>query len=1048
MAHHFAQPDNCSSRNLPARVNEKGAEELLCALGGGVLKPVDILRFLYREHSAIFKNTYSNHAELCKDLGLALGPVRAGADIAPSTFSKVINNTDENAAIDRSMAKPEVREKIAVAMSLPGLFCCKSEQQIERLVADRTPLPPATSDHAFATLHPFLKITEGELEAEPLADDEFQTVKKLAKTMKKWEYELLHWNVEPWVGATYVACNVLKRHAKSMYLVRASRLNDPYAAGLTQLRKALNIGDGVTSETLPEAIITELRAQKAILIVADTCYLSPKKSDMMRRVIAESANDKAHDFPHLLTIGRSDAVEKTLKETASLPEHIRASLDLNAMLRIDHAKCFPAFKVLRDGFLRTRGEDRYDEGGSRLKQARALYPLGKSVPHPIPNNRAHASVRNPTAIRFHAFFASNTLNFAHSDPTGGFLELAGMEMERMPLSIRIAHDDIVAHLRRVANATQKTELRSYRYCSTAKHWLSDAVFVELQKKYGTSTETAGYVPELTKSAFHRIVGDPKGPFLKGPPPIATSENLNTNTYRIGLAFSALTQEEWKVTNPFERSVAHWRIAKYLYENRDHKGLLQAEFPYSPHWGRARFFFLGECIRNLMRTCAPEFNGLQVDSEIGERFPMEPDVEIGGCNPANVLKFCFVDLFQNNLNGNSGFGRPDRDQSTGRFLTKRHGAFLYSAELLQLMSDEQDFGKPHRALEQEFHSPFIRECGYSMLDIGELEKALECFINLTNLAGNEASHNVRRNALLDRGNALLDQALVFGEMMEIARAEDCIRKASEFALEAGDWQSDSKAETSIGRRILSRQIQVHYLNNRYDDAYELIETLQSHAGEHTALDSEIVHIRIAILAKRRNLDEAVPLCLKAVFNATSQGFQHEALGFRIALAHLFRAKGELEAAERILDDAQADIYRYGCSERTYLNFLREAGRNLLAQGRFLRSYTSYLRPCLMRAQSRKFERFAQSVIELATECLENLIKQRNSLSAAKWADLIEKGVVEEQNHRNGIDHVCKVFSGEDPLFGYYPAGDAEQLREFTEKDSLEKGRDFLSGIRIS
>ena len=110
---------------------------------------------------------------------------------------------------------------------------------------------------------------------------------------------------------------------------------------------------------------------------------------------------------------------------------------------------------------------------------------------------------------FTAFFASNTLNFAISDPTGGFLGLAGDGMERMPLSIRIAHDDIVAHLRRVADATQQTELRSYRYCSTAKHWLSDAAFGELQKKYGTSTEAPDMFPNLQSQLFIELWGTQK-----------------------------------------------------------------------------------------------------------------------------------------------------------------------------------------------------------------------------------------------------------------------------------------------------------------------------------------------------------------------------------------------------------------------------------------------------------------------------------------------------------------------------------------------------------
>jgi hypothetical protein len=73
------------------------------------------------------------------------------------------------------------------------------------------------------------------------------------------------------------------------------------------------------------------------------------------------------------------------------------------------------------------------------------------------------------------------------------------------------------------------------------------------------------------------------------------------------------------------------------------------------------------------------------------------------------------------------------------------------------------------------------------------------------------------------------------------------------------------------------------------------------------------------------DLALQIASKSLWQYASEGEQHVALGFRISIAHLFRNMGKLPLAETWMDSVYIDILRYGCSERTYLSFLREAGR---------------------------------------------------------------------------------------------------------------------------
>jgi hypothetical protein len=89
------------------------------------------------------------------------------------------------------------------------------------------------------------------------------------------------------------------------------------------------------------------------------------------------------------------------------------------------------------------------------------------------------------------------------------------------------------------------------------------------------------------------------------------------------------------------------------------------------------------------------------------------------------------------------------------------------------------------------------------------------------------------------------------------------------------------------------------------------------------------------------DEALQIASRRLWHYASKGEQHVALGFRISTAHLFRNMGKLKLAETWMDSVYMDILRYGCSERTYLAFLREAGRIVRATDRPARAYAVYI-----------------------------------------------------------------------------------------------------------
>ena len=201
------------------------------------------------------------------------------------------------------------------------------------------------------------------------------------------------------------------------------------------------------------------------------------------------------------------------------------------------------------------------------------------------------------------------------------------------------------------------------------------------------------VPQLTTDAFRDFVKTNAHPFSTRSIPSAVDESKTVHVFEIPNLVKSVAQDQWRQHQPFDRAIAHWRVAKYLYDNRNDKERLQEEFPYAPHWGRSRFFFLGECIRHLMRSCETQDTGQIEERAPLDDFPAQPEPGSSGAVPETELDYCYANLFQQQLNGNASFGTSGHMHTTSRVMSKRHGAGKYATELLQLMSHNGEIGAP-------------------------------------------------------------------------------------------------------------------------------------------------------------------------------------------------------------------------------------------------------------------------------------------------------------------------------------------------------------------
>lgn len=1003
---------------------------------------LEILSYVWRNHRRFQKQVRTYQQDhLFQDLGFSLSNEDKGKPhyISRGYASKILNGTTVPPKVMTALQDPATRQKIEESFGLPGLFACFRTTEIDHLIEKK--LQKDGSDEYLASIslkrESLFKSPHKqnyELHTLSVASDpqpflsggERGAWRRLARLLLHSSVGVVHWEAEPWSGASYIAYllrehdSILKNYAK-VCTIRPTNLDQPFDTQLKQL--GADLGISADKATTPQALVEAIRSERILLIVSDACFIPFRTESYERELLVYQVLQYAIDThsrderAYIVTVGRSPAI-------ATLVSPNDQSHQLNRVLKSQTD--FTFYRELFERYKAQRNETRAEEGGSRLKRGRWHY---EAV------HRGNDRSVWPGMIRLRAYFASNFANYAYFDPTMGFDALCGDDAN-LPMSIQLFHDDLVAYIIRASIGKQSPELRALRFCSTAKHWLTNEALEILRQSFSPKGTEGAKVSELTKEAFHNKVKERLCPIVE-PRQNPASYHSNENSKRaftLSLGIRAIVQDEWLRSDPFERAVSHWRVARNLWFNQDNKDLLAQEFPYVPHWGRSRIFLLGECIRHLVSSV----EGVREASDLTVRgsdavFPEAPDPNLLGCDPSEVINFCYSRIFQREINGNKAFGKDIEFPQQGRSLAKRHGAFEYAAELLQLMGENRKLGKPHPNLNPKYRISYLRECAFALLDLGELEKADALFQSL------EKHHLENSQPALEEK---LNRSLVLTELYDIKGATQTIRHVED-ALKKHVIEPVFDQKEALQKRVQMRSLHIKYLEGHFEEAIHLSSEVLQTEPDPKRWDSELVHNRIRALANlKKDSSQAMAEAMAAVFRASADGYQHEALGYRVLLARLFRQRDELPVAERLLDDIQRDILLYGCSERTYLEMLYEAGRALCAMDKHVRAYASYLRPLLVRSRSRGFGRH----VELASRhsiAVINLVRStRSSMNSEDWDATIQLIKNEEEKHVNnekaGREGVLEL----DPLFGYYISGSQEVIERFRNADGIEQELEFI------
>lgn len=867
----------------------------------------------------------------------------------------------------RLLADPTTQERIARALGCPGLFACASEEAVEALMEDATRpgqrpvmavpgsededpvlLPDALDEEALLALH--------------LHPREERAIRHLLAPVLKRTRQVVCWPDPPDVGPaflTYVLAGTYLRAegVEHTFLIRPfpaygedvrlpnsdSPAIRPFERSMVELSRRL----GLAGRPSARAILRALNERQAVLFVLHASLVPQTRSRTEHSVIRElielasAARAGTEHQACVVLIGKPPLLLP--------PGGIAMITDMRRILALDRKKDVEGgdfFERQWHRFCEHRQHFVSDDAGARIKRGREYHSAD------------HDGDLWPTTIRLLAFFASNYQTYGYFDPTAGWRCLAAMPVGNLPIDIRLHLDEAFVQLWRLQDGDQRSPtLRAARWCSTALYWVTEAAVKDLAK----------LPPRWTFDGFQAAVA-------RIPHVIRTADADRTTVFKADLALRALIQDEWRRADPTGRAQVHDRIARRLYELRDDKSQLHTEFPIEPHWGRSRMHFLAECLRHFVRSCEHVARRDVPHAFPGEPFkeaPLEPSSPRHGTDPYQVINFCFAHIYWQELNGNSSTGSVHN-----RKLARQHGAYQLTGELLQLMSDGGVLGCPHWALDPRYMLRYFREVAYAQLDLGDLPGAEANFRRL--IEAGRLNVTPDGEAEFDNLDHCLDQVVALTEMDRLDEAQQAVDAVCAI-LEAPEKPgprpprgaaADPRRRSKLQTRVDARQAQLHFLRGEHEAAHQIYARME--AADRGAIVNDVAHSYIATLAAiggKARLTKAMDVCVRNLFESTSHGLHHQALGFRVALGHLFRGLDMIDVAEAMLDQVSRDIQRYGCSERTYAAFLLESGRVVASQeGRTARAYAVYLRPCFDRARTRGYVRLALAAGLEARQCL--------------------------------------------------------------------------------
>lgn len=628
-----------------------------------------------------------------------------------------------------------------------------------------------------------------------------------------------------------------------------------------------------------------------------------------------------------------------------------------------------------------------------------------------------AEMNTIAEIRAVSFFGTNTMNASFYDPTGGWDVLAGMKADDLPLEIAMLRTEWMSQIHATQIHKNARDWSDLKLLSTSVYWMNNHIFRDL-KSLGLANgdrrkkETRPYA--LTKFKIS-----------------------DKDAYGLSLALKALVQTVWMgVPEGSKRQDIHFKIGSRLAEQKDktHEELM-VNFPLSFKSDVHPVVNWTEAIRHLVRAL-PVHPAARAKPPVDQDNPELPD------SPADheqLAHYIYEKLLQRELNENY----PGHDPK--HKLSSHYGAYRTSVEIHDLLASYFDKVRPVWF----DHVFFARMRAYALIEFGKLPQALQLLeaTEKSNMTGSD--HSVTSRIYLDlclvhreMGNS--EEAKIwFDKAQQIDPGPDDLplqvrlltRKAM-LLLDAGEVEQAmdkvvsairltdptvsiyrTKGETPIQRR--DRLQAVGRLTG--DDAHVAIDCLLAKYKHSKRLDTDVI-------------EAALYLCTANMRLERYGQDRHAELGFRVQRATCYRLMGLLDPCEADLDRSFTLLYKYGCSDRTFVSLLAETGKMLWHLGHFEKSYAQYLVPCVTRACQGGFYRRGQAALKKGKNSYK-IISVRMKKAGDNWPEQLQNAITSAtHSHPKSVNMPQAGWR----LFSNYVENDpADDVHVLSSKEALDE-----------
>lgn len=590
-------------------------------------------------------------------------------------------------------------------------------------------------------------------------------------------------------------------------------------------------------------------------------------------------------------------------------------------------EAFEYFNVALEHYrgIRGTGTQRIGRAGPRAENS-----ILKRVEHHY-RGKSSSFTEVPSAVRFRAFCASDTMNPSPFDPTQGVWNRVDPAWKKSIPEISDCLIDIQSDLRNFSSMDVRGDLPALRVVSTGLFFLTERMLLLLKNHLISELTTRSI--EITNHLQRKYVNfDP-----------CDGEELS-GKYSAPLLVRSIIQDDWMRFDPPSRSKIHEAIAEILRDMVDGEGHAEPheEIPYEYPWGDSEVVLALEAIRHFARAAegAPKYRAIEIIRKALDTY--DDFLEQG--------TFSGTDIEANR-------------QAAGR-LSRSHGLHALKYEALCLLSaDGRGVRAPIGTNEQEQYA-FFREFGITLARmlrphdaIAAFEKCLELDVLTKFDRAYVLAHAVSAGILCGdpkRAGTFLDDARVLESLENDGKLREKIKH-----------RNDARAATlalARGRRRESR--------TRWEAIAE--EGITPYYGDRS-IGYFDAHLASPITLKRdRTLAGKLWASIeRASHVAHDQGFEHERLRIDIRKASFARILGFPMAAEAILDHVGLDLAKHSGAEILFREFQIESAETLKSLERPRYAFVAYAWPAFQSLRRRSTIPFLRRSRNLCARLLRDM-----------------------------------------------------------------------------